>query len=74
MNCKICGAPLIGSSPTTGSFVITPTCKCGKIRSRERIKHMAVCDAKAPQIQMVKNKEFYEFLCMHCKKEWTVTE
>ena len=73
MNCKICGAPLIGSSPLLGALIITPTCKCGKIRARERISGCPICGATGKTIQMDIVNKRYRLTCA-CGAVWTVEE
>jgi hypothetical protein len=77
MNCKICGAPIIGSSPNLGSFVIGPTCRCGKIRKREREKGcpQPQCDAKGKDIILEAYAiNMYFFICKKCHYQWKVEE
>jgi len=73
MNCKICGAPFIGASPLLGSFIVTPTCRCGKVRSRERIHGCPVCGAKGRNIQMELVNKKYRLSC-ECGATWVVEE
>jgi hypothetical protein len=69
MKCKICGAPIIGSSPQLGAFVMVPTCKCGAIRKKQRKKGCPSCGTHGIEIQLHKKKGKYIFTC-ECGTIW----
>jgi len=63
MSCKICGAVIIVSSPSTGMVITSPTCNCGKIRNRLRKAGCPECGAHGTEIQMHKLEDTMVMIC-----------
>jgi len=74
MKCKSCDKEInVVSNFATGALSAIPTCRCGKIRVRERLKGCSKCGAIGFEIQIQKHWYGWLLYCT-CGHKWRVRE
>ncbi len=71
MKCKSCGKSITTMSVGIAGVSATPNCKCGKVRTRERLQGCAGCGSQGISIQITKKWYGYLLYCT-CGHKWRV--